>query len=153
MPASAPGTRPAPAARKRTGHPGLRVGCSVPGVRGRFLPVDTVLTLLAAAGVLTTAWQLLRAAVGFLAFAATRIWAGEMAETHARHGDLTALQEDRQEQAAAARSGTRSGLTALVWLALLVGPAFTPWTRTVYAAYSLLLLEPAVRGLRRGRLA
>lgn len=111
--------------------------------------MDTVLTLLAAAGIAIAAWHVLRAAFRFLSQAAAGIWADEMARTHARRGDLTALHESERERRQATRSGARSGLTALLWLGLLAAPAFTDWARELYAAYSLLLLEPAVRRLRR----
>lgn len=110
--------------------------------------MDTVLSLLAVAGIATAAWHLLRAAFRFLHRAATRIWADAMAQTHARRGDLTALRESEQERGDARRSATRSGLVALGWLALLVAPTLTPWAAVIYAAYSLLLVEPAIRRLR-----
>ena len=110
--------------------------------------METVLTLLAAAGIAAAAWHLVRAALRFLRETAAGIWAGEMAETQARRGDLTALEDSKRKRAEARRSGARKGLVALGWLALLATPAFTPWARAVYASYSLLLLEPAFRRLR-----
>lgn len=109
--------------------------------------MQTVLTLLALTGFAAAAWHLVRAAFRFLGRAAAGIWADEMSQTHARRGDLTALEESRRERARATRSGARSGLVAAGWLAALVAPALTPWPVPVYAAYSLLLLEPAVRRL------
>lgn len=111
--------------------------------------MDTVLTLLAVAGIATAAWHLLRAAFRFLQQAAGRIWADEMAQIHARRGDLTALRERERERNQATRSLARSGLVTLGWLALLVGPALTGWGRPIYAAYAVLLLGPALRRLRR----
>ena len=111
--------------------------------------METVLTLLAAAGIAAAAWHLVRAAFRFLQQAAAGIWAEEMAQTYARRGDLTALEEQERERSEATRSGLRSGLVAAAWLAALAVPSFTPWARTIYAAYALLLLEPAVRRVRR----
>jgi hypothetical protein len=113
--------------------------------------VETVLTLLAAAGIAAAAWHLVRAAFGFLRQAAAGIWAEEMAQLYARRGDLTALEEQEEERSEATRSGTRSGLAALAWLAALAVPSFTPWARAIYAAYALLLLEPVVRKVRELR--
>ena len=110
--------------------------------------MNTVLTLLAVTGIAAAAWHLVRAAFRFLRETAAGIWAGEMAETQARRGDLTALEESKRKRADARRSGARKGLAVFGWLALLVAPALTPWARPVYASYALLLLEPAVRRLR-----
>lgn len=110
--------------------------------------METVLTLLAAAGIAAAAWHLVRAAFRFLREAAAGIWADEMARTYARRGDLTALEEQERERSEATRSGTRSGLVAMGWLTALALPTFTPWARTLYAALALLLLEPAVRRLK-----
>jgi len=110
--------------------------------------VSTVLTFLAVVGIATAAWHLVRAAFRFLRQAAAGIWADEMSQTHARRGDLTSLQASERERAEATRSGTRHGLVVLGWLALLSAPALTAWPRPLYAAYTLLLLEPALRRLR-----
>jgi hypothetical protein len=110
--------------------------------------VNTVLTLLAVAGVATAAWHLVRAALRFLRQAAAGIWADELADTHARRGDLTSLESSREERVRATRSGARYGVEALGWLVLLAVPSLTAWPRPLYAAYSLLLLEPALRRLR-----
>lgn len=107
--------------------------------------MNTVLTLLAVVGIATAAWHLIRAAFRFLNQAAAGIWADEMAQTYARRGDLTSLEESERERTEATRSGARSGFVVLAWLALLAVPALTAWARPIYAAYSLLLLEPAVR--------
>ncbi|MFO7892872.1 MAG: hypothetical protein R6U63_03990 [Longimicrobiales bacterium] len=113
--------------------------------------METVLTLLVIAGVATAAWHLVRAALRFLQQAAAGIWAGEMARTYARRGDLTALEAQERERSEAMRSGARSGLVALAWLAALAAPALIPWAREVYAVYALLLLEPVARRARRDR--
>ena len=110
--------------------------------------MSTVLTLRAVAGIATAAWHLVRAAFRFLRQAAAGIWADEMAQTHARRGDLTSLEASERERVEATRSRARQGLVALGWLALLAAPALTTWPRPIYAAYSMLLLEPALRRLR-----
>lgn len=111
--------------------------------------MNTVLNLLAAVGFAAAAWHLGRAAFGFLRQTAAGIWADEMSRTYARRGDLTALEGSRRERSAATWSGTRSGVVAIGWLVLLAVPALTAWARLIYASYVLLLLEPAVRRLRR----
>ena len=111
--------------------------------------METALTLLAVVGIATAAWHMVRAAFRFLREAAAGIWADEMAQTYAQRGDLTALHDTERERSEARRSGTRSGLVALGWLAALIAPVFTPWARAVYAAYALLLLEPVARRARR----
>ena len=110
--------------------------------------MNTVLTLLAAAGVATAAWHLVRAALRFLRQAAAGFWADEMAQTHARRGDLTSLEASQDERVRATRAGARHGIEVLGWVALLAVPSLTAWPHPLYAAYSLLLLEPALRRLR-----
>jgi hypothetical protein len=92
--------------------------------------VDTILTLLAAAGIAAAVWHLVTAAFRFLRHGASDLWTGELARTHARRGDVTSLE-------------------AVGWLILLLAPPLTPWARHVYAAYAVLWLVPALR--RRGR--
>ena len=112
--------------------------------------MDTVLTLLALAGVAAVAWHIVRAALRFLRHGAAGFRTEEMARNYARRGDVTALEEARAERARAERSRSRSGWIALGWLVLLVAPSFTSWARPIYAAYSLLLLEPIARRVREG---
>ncbi|MDX1674484.1 MAG: hypothetical protein R3314_06810 [Longimicrobiales bacterium] len=107
--------------------------------------METVLIVLAVAGIAAAAWHLVRAAFRFLGWAAAGIWAGEMSQTYARRGDLTALEESRRERVEATRSGVRSGVAAAAWIVVLAAPAFTPWALAIYATYSLLLLWPLAR--------
>ena len=111
--------------------------------------MDTVLTLLALAGIAAAVWHMVRAASRFLRHGATGFLTEEMARNHARRGDVTALEEARTERERAERERRRSGWVALGWLALLAVPSFTSWTMQIYAAYSLLLLEPLVRRVPR----
>jgi hypothetical protein len=108
--------------------------------------VDTILTILAAAGIGAAAWHVVRAAFRFLRHGADTVWANELGRAGARRGDLTAVQESARERAGAARA--RAVAETAGWLALLVVPALTPWSRPVYASYALLWALPAVR--RRG---
>jgi hypothetical protein len=113
--------------------------------------VNTLLILLAVAGGLSAAWHLVRAASRFVTGEAMGVVAAELEHTHARHGDLTALEERRRERRVARRRGRWAGLAALGWLVLLVAPSFTPWPRMIFAGYSVLWLGPATRSLRGGR--
>jgi hypothetical protein len=111
--------------------------------------VDTILTLLAAAGIAAAVWHLVRAAFRFLRYGANGVWTDELARTHARRGDVTAVEDAKREHETAARWKSRAGAEAVGWLILLLAPPLTPWARHVYAAYALLWLVPALR--RRGR--
>ncbi len=110
--------------------------------------MNTLLNLLAVAGGVGAAWHLVRAALRFLRGEATGVVAEELERTHARHGDLTALDERRRERDAARKAGRWAGLAALGWLVLLTAPSFTPWPRALYAGYSVVWIGPAVRALR-----
>lgn len=114
-------------------------------------PVNALLNLLAAAGGAAAAWHLVRAALRFLRGGASGIWADEMARTHARHGDLTALDESQHDRGVAARGARRAAIAVGGWLVVLTAPALTPWPRLVYASYALLWVGPAARRLRGGR--
>jgi hypothetical protein len=110
--------------------------------------VNTLLNLLAVAGGVGAAWHLVRAAFRFLRGGALGVVAEEMERTHARHGDLTALEERRRERDRARRSSRQWGLAALGWLALLAVPSFTPWPRLIYAGYAAVWIGPVARRLR-----
>jgi hypothetical protein len=111
--------------------------------------VNTLLNLLALVGGAAAAWHMVRAALRFLRGGASGVWADEMARTHARHGDLTSLDESRRERAASARRAGRSAAESLGWLVLLAAPAATSIPRALYACYTVFWLGPAVRRLRR----
>lgn len=104
-----------------------------------------ILTILAIAGVAAAAWHVVRAAFRFLRQEATGIWADELSRTHARRGDLTSLEQARQEREAAARQRRRVLAEAVGWLALLLVPSFTPWGRMIYAGYAVLWTLPLLR--------
>jgi hypothetical protein len=112
--------------------------------------VNTVLNLLALAGVAAAVWHLARAASRFVRGGAAGIWADEMGRTHARHGDLTALDESRRDRSEAIRGRRRAGLEALAWLAMLGAPSLTPWPRALFAVYALFWIGPAGRAVRPG---
>lgn len=111
--------------------------------------MDTILTLLAATGIAAAVWHVVRAAFRFLRHGATGLWTGEIARTHARRGDVTALGEASEAREASDRQRLRSGAEAVGWLILLLVPPLTPWARHIYAAYTVLWLVPALR--RRSR--
>ena len=118
------------------------VACRASRPAGRLAGVETLITVLSLLGLGAAAWQVLRAAFRFLSGEASGIWASELADTHARRGDVTALREARDEAAAAARGRRRALAEGLGWGALLLAPSFTPWARPIYAGYALLWLIP-----------
>lgn len=107
--------------------------------------MSTILTVLAVAGIGAAAWHVVRAAFRFLRQEATGLWAGELARTHARRGDVTAVEEARREAERVSRRRRRVLAEGIGWLVLLIVPAFTPWARPIYAGYAVLWLVPAVR--------
>jgi len=111
--------------------------------------VDILLSIVALAGIAAALWHLVRAGFRFLRFGATGFWADELARTHARRGDVTAMEDARQERATRSRWKTRAGIEAVGWLILLLVPSLTPWGRYIYAAYALLWIVPTVRGPTR----
>ena len=107
--------------------------------------MDTILTILAVAGVGAAAWHLVRAAFRFLRQEASGIWTDELARTHARRGDVTALEEAKRQAEMVARGRRRAMAEAVGWLALLAAPALTSWARPIYASYAVLWLLPFLR--------
>ena len=110
--------------------------------------MDTVLNILAVAGILAAAWHLVWAAFRFLRQGAAGVWASELARTRARHGDVTATREAERERERARRARVRAGLEAVAWLALLAVPTLVPWPRLIYAFYSAFWAAPVIRSLR-----
>lgn len=104
--------------------------------------MNTLLTILALAGIAAAAWHVLRAAFRFLRQEATGIWTDELARTRARRGDVTGLQETQRQAELVARTRRRALAEGVGWLALLTVPALTPWARTIYAAYAVLWTLP-----------
>jgi hypothetical protein len=110
--------------------------------------VNIILFILAFAGIVAAVWHLVRAAIRFLSQGASGLWTGEVARTHARRGDVTALEEARREQTAAKRGRTRAGAEAVGWLILLLVPPLTPWGTYIYASYVVLWLVPFLQRRR-----
>lgn len=107
--------------------------------------MEPALILLAVAGVLAIALRVLRSLFR-VARSGTESWvAGETAQTRARRGDLTGMSEAGGRQEQARRRRRRAVLGLLGWIALLVVPMTTPWSREIYAVYSVLWLQSAGR--------
>jgi hypothetical protein len=107
--------------------------------------VNTILTILAVAGIGAAAWHVVRAAFRFLWQEASSLWADELSRTHARRGDVTALEESKRRGAVVARLRRRALAEGIGWLVLLVTPPLTPWARQIYAAYALFWTLPYLR--------
>lgn len=107
--------------------------------------MDTILTILAMAGIGAAAWHVVRAAFRFLRQEATGLWADELARTHARRGDVTALEESQRKRQAMVRARRRVLAEGVGWLVLLLVPSFTPWGRVIYAGYAVLWTLPLLR--------
>jgi hypothetical protein len=105
--------------------------------------MDTLLLLLAVIGFLAMARVAARAAFRLLHRGVEAFIAAEAGATHARRGDITALQESQDARRRARRARFLAAATFIVSMALLIGPLFSPWTRIVYALFSPLLLLPA----------
>lgn len=105
--------------------------------------------VLAVLGFIAVLVRLVRAAFGALRHGVDAYLAHEAVEVRARRGDLTGMAEAQNWKRGARRARIRSFVIAALWLAGLVAPAFTPWARELYAAYSLLWLfsrpRPALR--------
>ena len=104
--------------------------------------METLLTVLALAGIGAAAWPVVRAAFRFLRQEASGLWTDELARTHARRGDVTALEEARRRAVEVARRRRRAVAEGVGWLALLAVPALTPWARPIYASYAVLWAVP-----------
>lgn len=101
------------------------------------------LALAGAAAILLRAGAaLLRLAHGGL----ESLYAGGLAEAHARRGDITGLQDAASSREHAVRRRRLAVASLVMWAGLLLLPLITPWPATMFAAYSLLWLVP-----RRGR--
>jgi len=111
--------------------------------------MEAALIILAVLGFVAVLIRLVRAAFGALRHGVDAFIAREAVEARARRGDLTGMAEAQDWNRGARRARLRSLLIAALCLAGLIAPAFTPWTREVYAAYSLLWLfahpRPALR--------
>ncbi|MBW3551969.1 MAG: hypothetical protein KY466_00590 [Gemmatimonadetes bacterium] len=104
--------------------------------------MEIILTILALAGIGAAAWHVVRAVFRFLRQEASGLWTDELARTHARRGDVTALEETKRRATEVARRRRRAVAEGVGWLALLAVPALTPWARPIYAAYAVLWAVP-----------
>ena len=107
------------------------------------------MTILAVAGILAAAWHVVRAAFRLLWQEASGFWANELSRTHARRGDVTALEASKRQAAMVAVRRRRVLAEGIGWLALLVAPPLTPWTAWIYAGSSAFWALPYLR--RRSR--
>jgi hypothetical protein len=113
--------------------------------------MEPVLYILAFAGVSALLLRIGRALFVLLHRAGQAWLAGEAASRRHEHGDITGLVE-AAERERMARLGRRIATTELIlWLALLIVPPFTPWTREIYAACALLWIFVRAR-VRHGTL-
>lgn len=96
------------------------------------------LLVLAVLGFLGGARLAGRAAFGLLRRGVEVYLTTEVEASLARRGDLTALQESGLAQRTARRGRAAAALTFAGTVALLIVPAFTPWTRELYALYAPL---------------
>lgn len=110
--------------------------------------MEPVLYILAFAGVSALLVRIARSAFVLLHRSGQAWLAGEAANRRHEHGDITGLGEAAERERVARAGRRRALLELVVWLTLLIGPPFTPWTREVYAACALLWLFVRVRVAR-----
>ena len=103
-----------------------------------------LLVLLSIAGVLAVLLRLFRALLRALGRSAEHVAAGQALDARAQRGDLTGMAEASEWRKAAGRRRLRALTSAGVWLALLVLPAYTVWTRVIYACYAALWVVNAL---------
>ena len=114
---------------------------------------ETLLALLAVAGAVALASRAARAAAASLLRAAEVVAASCMADSSARRGDLTALDEARAIAEAARRTRRRKAFVALgygLWLVVPLAVGLLPMGWAI-AAPLWLLRRPAGRGGGRGQ--
>ncbi len=99
-----------------------------------------VVEVLAILGFVAVLWRLGRAGARALGRTAERVAAGHAVGTRAQRGDLTGMAEADAWHRRAGRQRWWALLACAGWLALLIVPAYTPWTRLVYAACAVLWL-------------
>jgi hypothetical protein len=109
--------------------------------------MESALAVLAAIGFFVVAWRLFKAILRVARLGLDVYAAGELADARARRGDLTGMEDATRAAAARRRTRWRTTGPAVVWLLLLVLPALTPWTRSLYASYTLFWV---LGRLRRG---
>lgn len=102
--------------------------------------MEPALTILAVIGFAAALWRVARALFAAIFSGTDRYLARGAAQARAQRGDLTGMAEARERAAVAGRARWIALSRALLWLAVLVLPALSPWPRSVYAAYSVLWL-------------
>jgi hypothetical protein len=111
--------------------------------------MEPVLFILAFAGVSALLVRLARASFVLLHRSGQAWLAGEAAKRRHEHGDITGLSEAAAQERSARSARRVAGVEVALWLALLIVPPFTPWTREIYAACAVLWLLVRVR-VQRG---
>ncbi|CAN5372381.1 hypothetical protein BH24GEM3_BH24GEM3_27550 [soil metagenome] len=104
--------------------------------------MGTILLGLAFLGGTALVYRLIRSLARVAIAAAEATAASGLAEISARRGDITTLAEREETRQDARRSGRRNALYAVLWLLLLIVPAFLGGVREVYALASLVWLLP-----------
>lgn len=97
--------------------------------------MDFVLLVLAVFGFLGAARLAGHALLRLLSRGVETFLTREVSQTHARRGDLTALQASDAAHAVARRSRMLALGAFAASVALLIVPAFTPWPALMYACY------------------
>lgn len=109
--------------------------------------MEGALAIAAAIGFFVVAWRLSRAGFRAARLGLDEYAAGEVADARGRRGDLTGMAEAKRVAAERRRSRWRASGPLTMWLLLLIAPALTPWTRPLYASYTLFWV---LGRLRRG---
>jgi hypothetical protein len=107
--------------------------------------MSLVLAVLAVTGFLAVAFAAFRASLRMLHGGVEAFVAREIASARAGRGDLSGMSQAAEQRAALKRVRRLYALQVVAWLVLLISPLFTPWTRELYAAYSVLWLLPRRR--------
>ena len=107
--------------------------------------MDFLVILLAVVGVAAVLYRAGRSALWSLWRGVDAYLKGEVAEQHARRGDLTGMADAKKRHALARQRRWIAAGRLGVWVALLIVPVFTSWTAALYASYSVLWLLPGGR--------
>ncbi|HEX6588816.1 MAG TPA: hypothetical protein VF039_07335 [Longimicrobiales bacterium] len=105
--------------------------------------MEPVLYILAFAGISALLVRLARAFFRLIQRSGEAWIAGEAARSRQARGDLTGFDEAAQLEVAARRRRRLASVSVVACLLVLFLPPFTPWTREIYAACSLLWLVRA----------
>lgn len=108
--------------------------------------MDVLLVVLAVFGFLGALRLAGRSLLRLLTRGAETFITSEVRQTHARRGDITALQASDAAYAAARKKRLQATTLFTGSVALLAVPAFTPWPALLYACYlPLWFLRPRLR--------